>query len=236
MRYATPILLFVSMFLWICAACVFGAQEAIEPEPLVIDSCELQVITEPNFVKLESLYRIDLPEKVTITWGKYSAVWIDNFQEQGDEIAIMREIISNFITFDSMVVIDKTSTDNGVMVLDFTMFFRHPAGNWVQPGGYGIHFDWYGHRYYPWKKNEKSILLGTMSNDAHEEVIQIIETFPSWLKFSLRHTSLDSIELDQVYVALLANCKCCASLDIRELPIAQARIDQFIYQEIILIQ
>ena len=236
-------LLLMSFTAFFAVRCMYGFENLVitegDPQELT-DSCVLQDINTPNFRGIFALNTIPLQNKVTLKWGIYSVDWVSDSTIQMPIAEAINEIMGNYVSYDSMIVLDKTKIDGGKIVIDFAIFFRNPSGSGWNSWPLNHPFVNFIHEgvgsYQVGKTNERSMLLGSLANDSHDEVISIIEALPGWAKFNMRYTNLDSIQCDAIWSALLANCKTNATVDIRQLPISQERIDQFMYQNITLIK
>jgi len=203
-----------------------------------IDSCDLLDIPAPNFRGYYSAFRDGLADKVEVVWEPYRTTWIEGGVEQGNLFQMIADMVDIYIPNMGHIGIDKTGVEGDMMILDFNIYFLWPVGSW-NPNGSIAHYlylKWPGVKFVPALYPEKNLTLGSNSNDDQEITIQIINSLQSWKKFSLWGTTLDSIELEGVYDMLLFNCKCCATFHAKNLPMSQTYVDQFLYQDITLIQ
>lgn len=231
MKKATLILIFVYIALWTFAcltSCVFGwLADPIEPvEPL--EDCELQVITEPTFIKLRANTVTDLPEWAIIIWGTDTIQWIENFEIVADHIQILQTLAEANMSFDTMLVLDKTEAEGAVLKIDFILFFVEPPF-----GLEDVYIEWPAHSLWLWEKNPRSMYIGaSLANDNDSALISTINQLPSWSVYGMHGTNLDSTRCDKVLGALLNNCKSGSTINWKGLPISQERIDQCEYQQV----
>lgn len=208
-----------------------------DPQELVIDSCAHQIITTPNFVSVSYLDRIPLTD-VTLTWGAYTTDWVKDGEFTQTIEKAVREVTINYMTYDSMIVLDETAIDGNTLIIDFAIYFRKAStgawSNWNLNHPF-IHFKYEGIGSATLiKGGQRSINLGSLVTDSQDWTIDLIETLPSWAWFNMRYAQLDSTQADRIWQALLANCKTDARVDTTGFPISQERIDQFLYQGIIM--
>lgn len=240
--YCITILMIVFMMLSIFHACIYGSwpiEEIInegQPEELV-DSCQLTDIDNPNFRAIWSIGRIDtIPKYAVVEWNGYSSDWIQDYQEVKPLNQAVREVVSTFITFDSMIMIDHTGIVGNQLVIDFWYAFRSPGGSWNQ-GVTPLQIKLPGY-VSSWQlvvsTENKEMRIGTIANYSAQEVVDAIEALSSWQRFRMKFTNLSQDDKAIIYDALLSNCKCCVRLDTQTLNIPIEYVEQFNYQNIIM--
>lgn len=211
------------------------------PEQLfAIDSCDLNFINSPIFRGYGSWYREAVPDRVEVVFGQVRETWIEDAAEVVALIPLIRDVLlSNQLTFSDLIVLDGAGIEQGIMVLDFNMYFINPSGQFEFTSGRPaanrkLHLEWnngtQGVKYYPMLQSEGSLLIGT--NGTSSVVTQVIEMLPSWQKFSVYGSAMT----DAIWNALLADCKAGVFIDARNQTIDQEFLDQAEYQQITVLQ
>lgn len=221
---------------WIIAcltSCVHGLySDYIIPEGTqeeLVDSCDLNDIDSPNFRAVYYIGRFDtVPSYANVTFGIYTEAWVKNYEIVRPLREVIKEIVSNYITFDSMIVIDHSGIVNGELVMDFWFAFRSPGGSWNQYKPLQFELPGYVSSYGFAVSNYQSMLLGTLPNYSASDVVNVITALPSWQRFRMKYTNLNQEDKALIYDALLADCKCCARIDTSSLNVPQEYIDKFL--------
>lgn len=237
--YIATLAMIALMLISMCHACVFSQFPEIievqEGDPQEVDSCQLTSINNPNFRAVWSIGRIDtIPEYATVEWNGYTSDWIKDYQEVRPLRDAVREVVMNYITFDSMIVIDHAGIVGNQLVIDFWYAFRSPGGNWNQ-GNKPLHIKLPGY-VSSWgiaiNGTDKQMMIGTLANYSAQEVADAIDALPSWQRFRMKFTSLSQDDKSIIYDALLSDCKCCVRLDTQSLNVPIEYVEQFNYQAI----
>lgn len=233
------------IFAW-CFSCVHGylpVTEVVIPEgdPIdtaqvaVPDSCTPTPIVTPSFRKayFQDFGMIDDSIIITAGLNGQRHTWINDFQIVESHTDIIRDIVDEYINFDTMLILDKTTIETGVISIQFALLFIRPEGSWTTIPD--IYFEFGSRRGLLWEKNPRSVYLADLPTGMDSALISTMKQIPQYAKFGCRGYVTDSIGYDNLLGVLLDSCKCCATIDWRDLPISQDRIDQCDYQNIILI-